>query len=81
MKAGGAKVLPFRPRVPTPMPAAVRAVDWAILPSGAVVTHALGENTEAFRASLLAWAIENGEAPDGKLDAYRLGRLLSRCPR
>ena len=77
----GAKVLAFRPRVPTPMPPEVARVEFSILPSGAVVTHAAHENTQAFRAALLGWANENGEAPEGKLDAYRLGRLLSRVPR
>ena len=80
MKAA-AKVLPFRPRVPTPMPPEVRNVEFAILPSGAVVTRELGANTEKFRGALLAWCLENGEAPEGKLDAYRLGRLLARVPR
>jgi len=76
------KVLPFppRPRIPTPMPPEVSSVEFSILPSGAVVTQELGANTDKFRRALLAWCVENGEAPDGKLDAYRLGRLLSRAP-
>lgn len=66
---------------PTPMPDLVRATEFYILPSGAIVTHELGANTQAFRDALLAWAIENGAAPAGKLDSWRLGSLLSRVRR
>lgn len=68
-------------RVVSPMPAEVARVEFAILPSGAVVTYHLNENTEDFRAALLAWATENGAAPAGRLDAYRLGSLLATVKR
>ena len=56
-------------------------MEFAILPSGAVVTYHLNENTESFRSALLAWATENGAAPAGRLDAYRLGSLLAKVKR
>jgi hypothetical protein len=63
------------------MPPEVAAVEFAILPSGAVVTFSPGANTAAFRAALLDWCAENGAAPAGKIDAWRLGSLLAKVPR
>lgn len=68
-------------RAPSPMPPEVAEVEFAILPSGAIVTYAPSANTEKFRAALLDWAAANGAAPRGKIDAWRLGSLLAKVPR
>ena len=52
-----------------------------VLDGGAVVTHALGANTETFRAALFTWAEANGATKDGRIHAWRLGSLLAKVRR